>query len=384
MRPLPLLVLLSVIAVQAASAQAATVEVQGTTLRYTAAASERNHPILHHRAEDELVVYDSDFRRQTVTAGPGCAQDGDNTVVCPRTGVVAALFELGARGRDAETADSLTLTAAVPIPVAATAALGSGAGVSYIDLRPVAVTLDGVANDGPAGRGDNIGSGVDGVSGGDGTDMLSGNERDNGLFGDNGADQMSGGAGDDELTGATYNDVGADAVGLESRGADSLSCGPGRDVVLYDASDTITGDCELRVLVSDDGFSYRGTSAADRIIAEFGPARVAGAGGSDRLGATRFVGDVVLLGEAGADRLAGNAADDRLFGGSGDDQLLGAEGNDRLDGGSGRDRMSGGAGRDRFLARDGFSDTISCGSGRDTVSADARDRVSRDCERVSR
>jgi Ca2+-binding RTX toxin-like protein len=373
-----------VLAVPAATAQAATIEVSGTMLRFTAAPNESNHPILHHRAEDELVVYDSDFRRQAVTAGAGCAQDGPNTVICPRAGLTGAEFDLGGRRRDAGSGDSLSLTAAVPLPVSVRAAGDAGAGVTYIDLRPLSVTLDGLANDGPAGRADNVGPGIDVVSGGDGTDTLAGNERANGLFGDNGADQMSGGAGDDELTGATYNDVGADAVGLESRGADSISCGPGSDVVLYDASDTITSDCELRVLVSDEGFSYRGTSAADRIVAELGPARVAGAGGDDRLGATRFVGDVVLLGEAGADRLAGNVGNDSLLGGSGNDQLLGAEGNDRLDGGGGRDRMSGGRGRDRVLARDGFSDTISCGSGRDTVSADARDRVSRDCERVSR
>lgn len=383
MRRLPLLTLL-LLAVQAAAAQGATVEVRDGTLRYVDAGAESSHPIFHYRAEDELVVYDSGIGRRTVVAGQGCAQDGENTVICPRAGVAAARFELGARGAGAEVTDSLTLTAAVPVPVSAVAVAGAGARVTYIELRPVEVTLDGLANDGPAGRADNIGAGIDGVFGGDGTDTLVGNDRDNDLNGDNGADRLSGGAGDDELTGATYNDVGADAVGLESRGADEIVCGVGDDVVFHDASDTVAADCELHVVVSDTGFAYVGTSRAERIIVDRGPAQVAGGGGNDRLGATRFVGDVILFGDAGDDRLAGNVSNDRLSGGTGDDALFGAEGNDRLDGGRGRDGLSGGPGRDRILAREGFTDTIRCGSGTDSVTADARDRVARDCERVSR
>jgi Ca2+-binding RTX toxin-like protein len=373
-----------VLAVQAAPVQAATVELNAGTLRYTAAPGESNHPTLHYRAEDELVVYDADFARRTVEAGAGCIQDGDNTVICPRTGLTGAAIDLGGAGTGAEIGDSLGLTAAVPLPVSVQAAAGAAARVTYIDLRPVTVSLDGLANDGPAGRGDNVGTGVDGVAGGDGTDTISGNDGDNALNGNNGADQLSGEAGDDEITGASFNDVGADAVGLETRGADTLGCGAGDDVVYYDLSDTVRGDCELHVRVTDAGFAYQGTGGADRIIADRGPARVAGAAGNDRLGATRFVGGVVLLGDAGDDRLAGNVAADSLFGGKDDDQLFGAEGDDRLDGGRGRDGYSGGPGRDRILARDGFTDTIRCGSGRDTVTADRRDRVARDCERVSR
>jgi hypothetical protein len=380
-RLVPLALLLAAIA--AADATAATVAVEGDTLRFAAGAGESNHPTFHHRAEDELVVYDPGFPGHPVTAGAGCTQDGESTVICPRAGVTRAEFSLGGSRRGASP-DSLTLTAAVPVPVSVRAVSTSNAEVSYIDLRPVAISLDGLANDGPAGRGDLIGPGIDSAFGGDGADTISGNQRANSLNGDNGADALSGGAGNDELTAASYNDVGADAVGLETRGADTISCGSGTDTVYYDASDTVAGDCERRVLVLDDGFHYEGTSRADRIIADRGPAIVRGRAGNDRLGTTRDTGGVRLLGDSGNDRLAGNIGPDTLSGGSGNDLVLGAEGDDLIDGGRGRDRLSAGKGADRIGARDGFGDTVRCGSGRDTVTADRIDRVARDCERVSR
>ena len=76
MRRLALLTLL-LAAVPTAPAAAATVALDGTTLRYQAQSGEANHPIFHHRAEDELVVYDSAFPAPSVTAGAGCIQDGD-------------------------------------------------------------------------------------------------------------------------------------------------------------------------------------------------------------------------------------------------------------------------------------------------------------------
>ena len=45
--------------------------------------------------------------------------------------------------------------------------------------------------------------------------------------------------------------------------------------------------------------------------------------------------------------------------------------------------MRGGPGDDRIVSEDGRTDTVSCGGGVDTVLADRKDRVSRDCERVS-
>ena len=115
-------------------------------------------------------------------------------------------------------------------------------------------------------------------------------------------------------------------------------------------------------------------------------------------------GDDRLVGTAGADRLVGGRGNDTLIGRGGNDTLLGGGGRDALNGGPGNDTLSGGAGGDRINAMgrrgrdavaagggndvvravDGAFDRISCGTGRDRVSADRGDAVDGDCETVSR
>jgi Ca2+-binding RTX toxin-like protein len=63
--------------------------------------------------------------------------------------------------------------------------------------------------------------------------------------------------------------------------------------------------------------------------------------------------------------------------------MSGGGGNDRITTGPGLNRYAGGAGSDVIDARNGRRELVSCGSGRDRVRADRRDRVS-GCERVSR
>ena len=67
-----------------------------------------------------------------------------------------------------------------------------------------------------------------------------------------------------------------------------------------------------------------------------------------------------------------------------DNTIIGNDADNPLDGGEGADTLEGGSGNDDIRAVDGEVDTITCGSGRDTVRADRRDRVARDCERVRR
>ena len=64
--------------------------------------------------------------------------------------------------------------------------------------------------------------------------------------------------------------------------------------------------------------------------------------------------------------------------------VCGLAGNDRIDPGGGADAVYAGAGDDLVTSRDGARDRIVCGSGKDTVHADVRDSVARDCERVTR
>jgi Ca2+-binding RTX toxin-like protein len=67
------------------------------------------------------------------------------------------------------------------------------------------------------------------------------------------------------------------------------------------------------------------------------------------------------------------------------DILVGDRRANRLIGGDGRDRMRGRDGDDTIVgAGDGARDLIRCGPGVDVVDAGARDRVTADCERVTR
>jgi hypothetical protein len=103
---------------------------------------------------------------------------------------------------------------------------------------------------------------------------------------------------------------------------------------------------------------------------------------------------LVLTGTATAKTIVGTARGDTLSGTSRADTILGRAGNDRITGGRGADFLSGGPGRDVLAAGggndrisveyDGARDRVTCGRGRDVVTADAIDVVGSDCELVSR
>ncbi len=119
-------------------------------------------------------------------------------------------------------------------------------------------------------------------------------------------------------------------------GNDSLSGGPGTDVILgHGGDDTISG-------ASGDDLLYGGD-------------------GADALGGAS--GNDVLYGGAGDDTLSGAAGDDVLYGGSGDDTLDGASGNDQLYGGAGDD----------LLIWKGSNAVIDGGDGMDTLVAAGAD-----------
>ena len=91
-----------------------------------------------------------------------------------------------------------------------------------------------------------------------------------------------------------------------------------------------------------------------------------------------------LVGTSRADSICGLTGADRIEGGKGNDLLDGGGGTDTILGGDGRDRVEGRGGRDVIVVRDGLRDVVACGTERDTVVADRRDVVARDCERVLR
>ena len=103
----------------------------------------------------------------------------------------------------------------------------------------------------------------------------------------------------------------------------------------------------------------------------------------DRCVAGTSVGEAIR-GGARRDVVLAGFGNDRVSGRAGHDRLEGEFGDDAITGGSGRDVLVGGTGRDLLVARDGQTDTIRCGAGRDRVRADRTDRVAEDCEAVQR
>lgn len=84
------------------------------------------------------------------------------------------------------------------------------------------------------------------------------------------------------------------------------------------------------------------------------------------------------------ERVIGTTGDDHITGDGRAQAIQGGGGDDALDGSGGNDALFGEGGNDTIVSRDGSIDVVSCGSGTDTVLADRRDIVSRDCENVSR
>ena len=124
--------------------------------------------------------------------------------------------------------------------------------VSYSGrIDPVIVTINGVANDGEAGEGDNVRVDVEDVSGGAGNDRLTGNGLANELFGGYGNDIISGGSGSDLVSGGN----GADRL-TGGSGADHFDGGGGRDTVVARdgrADDIFCGSGVDRILTADRG-----------------------------------------------------------------------------------------------------------------------------------
>jgi hypothetical protein len=94
-----------------------------------------------------------------------------------------------------------------------------------------------------------------------------------------------------------------------------------------------------------------------------------------------------IWGYRGGDRIFTGPGHDVVYGGAGNDTIWGGTFRDTITGGAGKDRIFGEGGADLVLARDGSRDRISCGGNGeffDRAVVDRMDRVSADCEQVSR
>jgi len=278
------------------------------------------------------------------------------------------------------------------------------------------VSLDGVANDGVAGEGDNVRPDIESFGGGSGADTLdaSGASESKSLHGAGGNDVLSSGAGDDDLDGGN--------------GSDTLTAGPGDDV-LWDFESIDSGDPPTDQAGDD---VLNGGDGDDHMYADSALRRRASASETDRESGSGL-GSNVYQGGAGEDiiyvwrsersvrkpdsvdpadtltthiavnvsldgvvndgwpgarfTIAGDVenvmtgdGNDMVTGNAGSNRIWGSGGNDRIDGAGGADELSGGNGIDTMVSRDLGFDRVNCGDANDTpVEGDVGDLLTQ-CE----
>ena len=185
-----------------------------------------------------------------------------------------------------------------------------------------------------------------GALGGDGADTFgaqggagTGGALTNGVvfLGEDSADVLTGGEGNDVLFGGRGNDA-LHGMG----GSDELLPGPG--------DETIDGGAGTDMASFGDGSTGVSVDLAT--------------GGPQNTGA----GTDVL---ANVENLAGTEGPDVLRGDGGPNTLASGEGADLLEGRGGIDRLFADEGADSLMVRDGGPDEAACGSGTDSVTADA-------------
>jgi Ca2+-binding RTX toxin-like protein len=259
--------------------------------------------------------------------------------------------------------------------------------------NPVTVKLDGLANDGESGEGDNIAVGIVGVILGLGNDLAEGSAGPNQIDGRAGNDTIRGFGGGDALTGGSGTDlleggVGDDALefgqfGPEAwGGADDLNGGDGSDTAYYSGH---TGNVSVDFDdVADDGE----TSEHDNVRSDVENA--VGGLGNDTLTGNGVAnsleggpGNDEVTGAGGNDTLLGIFNNDTLSGGAGDDLLVGAGGDDELEGGSGADVLDSGEGTDFVDYSSRTGDVTVTGGGADNGEPGEGDNVSLDFEEIT-
>jgi RTX calcium-binding nonapeptide repeat (4 copies) len=160
-----------------------------------------------------------------------------------------------------------------------------------------------------------------------------------------------------------------------------------RKALTFGAAVVLTAVLTAGTLVLAESFrgkgSHRdqivGTNRADHLDGHAGDDTIRGLGGGD-----------VLRGGRGGDDVDGGKGNDAIRGQKGNDTLTGGTGNDSIFGGRGHDLINitgdgmevDGAGNDVIHARDGTTDGISCGGGRDKAIVDRTEDGVFDCETI--
>ena len=231
---------------------------------------------------------------------------GGNDVICPGAGNDTVN---GGAGDDLVVADSTR-------DGADTVNGGPGRDLARYSARVTAmnISLDGVANDGETGEGDNIRTDVEDVAGSSGSNVITGNDQNNFLVGGFGDNTISAGAGDDEIIGGGTSTLrgglGNDFI-LGGNGNDLFIAEPGPDGAdIFDGSFGIdTASYGLRttsVFVSLDGVANDGAQGEGDDI-RVDTENITGGSGGDVLrvfgpsGPNGRIADNVLRGGPGQD-----------------------------------------------------------------------------------
>ncbi len=353
-----------------AGAQASTIAYDGTTLIYTGSAAANN--LLIYAAGDGSAKVDiSDH--EAIAAPDSCERLADD----------AELWRC-------------------PVPTRVKADMGDGADTFSPGSDFTAV----IEADG--GNGDDDLRGTDAgdiLNGGPGNDKVKGYKGDDQLDGGDGDDTVDGGIDKDTVLGGSGNDNMA-GDGFENAYADVVDGGPGLD--------TIDGDwtsreydkvvTPLNVTLgggADDGRNQGGEGDDVRNVERIHeniPGSYVGTDGPEEIVVRQVLDTVKIQGRGGDDVLKAADGADSVDGGAGNDVIDAGFGDDTIVGGPGKDRISadtaGGDcgpywcktdfGNDTIDVRDGEVDSVDCGAGTDTVTADADDVIAPNCESVNR
>ena len=239
--------------------------------------------------------------------------------------------------------------------------------------------------------------GADRLEGDDGDDTVNGGDGDDTIDGGSGRDTTDGDAGVDRVTYAGRTEGISATLGANGASGSAADGAPGaRDTILEaevleggDGPDSLTGSAAGERLIGGGGDdTLRGLAGADVLEGGAGSDRadyadrgapvtatLDGTGGDGEAGeGDTIAGDVEnATGGSGADRIVGSGGANDLVGGGGNDNLTGLSGPDRLDAGDGDDTLD---------SRDGEQDTLACGAGNDSVTADTIDLFDQ-CEGVA-
>lgn len=363
-------------------------------------------------------------------AGPGCATVSSTQVSCDSAGVTAISIGLGS-GDDSITSNytfgypqyidggagsdilsgtgstSLrqlsggdgndTLRGGYPAPDV----FSGGDGIDTVEFAHqyfggVDVTIDGAADDGRPGEGDNVQADVENVKGTAYDDELSGSFAANVLVGSGGNDTFVGYGGSDTFTGGhdedtvSYSDR-TSSVTVSNDGDDHDGEESERDNVGSDVESLIGGAGNDSLTGGSGNDTITGGSGDDVLTGGAGADALHGESGLDTVDySTRSEGQYLATGQSSGTKYNGDVSYEgdifdetveRVLGGSGDDTIITTGQANVIDPGAGQDNVSSGAGDDTILTRDDTADAINCGADSDSTTADnGIDQIDASCE----